>query len=448
MSRVVALALALSLAGGPQAPPSAPEDRALADGIALVKEGDFEAALIQLDSVVRTLQGRAGRGHDLARANAYLGVAYLELEQEAAARARFRDALAAEPDLRLSPREFSAQTIRIFEGVRGEIGPRPSPTPSPTAAVRTPASPAPEKKKKSPLIFILGGGAAAAGVAVAVAGASGGGKGGGAATTTTTPGAGGTTTTPSTIAPSPSPTEPAPTTTTTTTTTPSSTTTTTTTTPSSTTTTTTSTTTTTTTMPACAPSISGSVVVPQLGGNGNQACSVTAAGGCAWTAVRSETWFTISPQTGSGAGGITVNGSANLGSSRSGAVTLAGGSGQCQVSQSGLVGVTSTDVAVSVALEAPKGTAQVVLDGAQVLTEPSGRLTVGRQREAAGHRVEGWIVSAGGPGAWRFAILGAVRPGSLRVVSGRVASITPDTIVFAVSGRPGERVLFVFDALE
>ena len=45
-----ALALAVALAQGPSA-----KDPALAKGIALVKEGDFEAAVLALDGVVRRL---------------------------------------------------------------------------------------------------------------------------------------------------------------------------------------------------------------------------------------------------------------------------------------------------------------------------------------------------------------------------------------------------------
>ncbi len=142
MSRALALLLAATLAPVPQAPPpsSPPEDRALADGIALVKEGDFEAAVIQLDAAARALASRPDRARDLARADAYLAVAYIELNQETLARSRFRAALEADPDLLLSPREFSPQSIRVFESVREAMVPRPAPaaTPAPVAA----ASPA------------------------------------------------------------------------------------------------------------------------------------------------------------------------------------------------------------------------------------------------------------------------------------------------------------------
>ena len=65
------------------------------------------------------------------------------------------------------------------------------------------------------------------------------------------------------------------------------------------------------------------------------------------------------------------------------------------------------------------------------------------------NRVEATLVQATGqPGLWRFE-LGAeqsLEPGSLRVIAGEVALVTPDSMAFRMKGRPGERVVFTFHA--
>ena len=75
-----------TLCGGSAPAPLANErDPDLADGIHMVKEGDFENAVVKLDAAVRGLEA-AGRSAESAQAYLYLGVAYLELDQEALAR--------------------------------------------------------------------------------------------------------------------------------------------------------------------------------------------------------------------------------------------------------------------------------------------------------------------------------------------------------------------------
>jgi hypothetical protein len=55
------------------------------------------------------------------------------------------------------------------------------------------------------------------------------------------------------------------------------------------------------------------------------------------------------------------------------------------------------------------------------------------------------VEGQGKRGTWRFDFGGAgVIAGSLRVVAGEVELVTPDTIVFRLGGRPGERVVFSF----
>ena len=58
--------------------------------------------------------------------------------------------------------------------------------------------------------------------------------------------------------------------------------------------------------------------------------------------------------------------------------------------------------------------------------------------------VEGVVGAAAGSGLWRFELGQAARePGTVTVLSGEPATVTPYAIVFRLKGRPGERVSFV-----
>ena len=67
-------------------------------------------------------------------------------------------------------------------------------------------------------------------------------------------------------------------------------------------------------------------------------------------------------------------------------------------------------------------------------------------------RVEATLVEAAGrPGAWRFDLDAAetfalVEPGSIRVVSGEALQVAATSVVFRLRGKPGERVVFTFQA--
>lgn len=127
----------------------------LATGIRQIKEGDFEAALVTLDAVVRQLQSEPEREQELAQAYLYLGSAYVGLGSETLARTKFRLALQSDPGLHPSPEEFSAKVRRIFEAAReAERG----------AELNQKA--ARKRRGKGGLILLGVGGAAAAGLAV------------------------------------------------------------------------------------------------------------------------------------------------------------------------------------------------------------------------------------------------------------------------------------------
>ena len=66
------------------------------------------------------VSSRRRRARELAQGYLYLGIAYLELDQEGLARGKFALTLAHAPELRLDPSEFSPQVIRVFEATRQE----------------------------------------------------------------------------------------------------------------------------------------------------------------------------------------------------------------------------------------------------------------------------------------------------------------------------------------
>lgn len=147
--------LALGLALG--ALPATPQEADLATGIRQVDEGDFEAALLTLDVEARRLAQEPGQSSALAQVYLYLGVAYLGLGQDTLARAKFRQALRHNPELRPQPAEFSAKVLRAFEAAHEA-----------RAEAVTLEKQARRKSGTAGLILLGVGGAAAAGVAASV----------------------------------------------------------------------------------------------------------------------------------------------------------------------------------------------------------------------------------------------------------------------------------------
>jgi hypothetical protein len=136
-----ALLIVLAGAAGLDAQPKVERD--LAHGIERVKEGDFETAIKILEAVTWELEGNPSKFKDLAQGYLYLGIAYLETDDEARARQNFKLAQRFDKRLKLRATEFSAQTIRVFEAARQDeaaIEERtataaPTPAPSPTPLV-------------------------------------------------------------------------------------------------------------------------------------------------------------------------------------------------------------------------------------------------------------------------------------------------------------------------
>ena len=152
------------------------KDAEVAKGIKAVEDGDYDAAISFLDSATRRLA--ADRRHpDLPQAYLHLGIAYVGKGAEAAAKAKFREALRQMRDLVLSADKYPPKVINVFEAARDEVT-REAVPPTPSTQAQT--SPAREPKKGgSGKALLIVGGIAAAGAGVALA--AGGGGGGNAA---------------------------------------------------------------------------------------------------------------------------------------------------------------------------------------------------------------------------------------------------------------------------
>jgi hypothetical protein len=190
LRQTLALTLAASLSFSPivLAQPAA-TDAELLRGIRQVEDGDYDPAIVTLDAAARRLAGDPGRARDLSQAYLYLGIAYIGKGHEAAAKAKFREAVAQIKDLTLSPDKFPPKVIDLFEAARAEA--RAQATPAPSAAATPAAAAAASKKGGGGKTILIVGGLAAVGGGVALA--AGGGGGGGS-----TGGGGGLTPTPTT----------------------------------------------------------------------------------------------------------------------------------------------------------------------------------------------------------------------------------------------------------
>jgi tetratricopeptide (TPR) repeat protein len=178
----LALGCALLCPCGARAQATDPE---VAQGIAEVENGEYDTAIFTLDKAARRLAEDPAAGETLAQAYLYLGIAYLGKGHEAAAKARFRDAILSMNDLTLDAEQFPPKIIDLFEAAReearGEAAAEPAAAPTAPPVVAGSES---EGGGGSKALLIVGGLAAAGGAAALAAG--GGGSGGGATTTTPT----------------------------------------------------------------------------------------------------------------------------------------------------------------------------------------------------------------------------------------------------------------------
>lgn len=390
---------ALALVVGAAASPQDVKDADLARGIRLVHEGDFEAAVLQLDAAARRLETDPRARKQTATAYVYLGVAYLELNQEVTARGKFREALERDPKRRLDPREFSPQAIRVFELAREAARAEAAPPASPPHAPR----PAPSPRAKHHLTpWILGGGAAVAGAVVLA------GSGGGGATSNPTP----------TPTPTPAP-QPTPT-------------------------------------PEPTPDRCDYQLVPPhqtfsaQGGNGS--CTLKAfVSTCPWSVNTTDpSWLKIiGAKSGFGNGTVSFKVLQNRDArARSARIRMdSDPSVNCVIDQeagSKGLGLDAASFAWTSLLRVPSGLGELSLDGvgqgAGFRSSRAGAVGSG----AGAHVIEARLVEGRGEtGTWRFELRGVVA-GSLQPLAGDVALLTADSVVFRLSGQAGEHVAFRF----
>jgi len=126
-----------------QAPAS---DADLARGIAQVHDGDFETAVATLGGVVRRLAPYSDRAKELAQAHLYLGIAYAQLDDDKAARASFREALALDASITIDPSLAAAKVVRAFDAAKpAQARPAAAPT-----APNVPTSAGPKRRQPQP----------------------------------------------------------------------------------------------------------------------------------------------------------------------------------------------------------------------------------------------------------------------------------------------------------
>src|SRR5262245_10982268 len=93
VQRVLAACLALALAAPASAQAPVGKDADVLQGIRQVEDGDYDAAILTLDNAARRLSADPTRARELSQAYLYLGVAYVGKGHEAAAKAKFREAV-------------------------------------------------------------------------------------------------------------------------------------------------------------------------------------------------------------------------------------------------------------------------------------------------------------------------------------------------------------------
>jgi hypothetical protein len=99
------------------------------------------------------------------------------------------------------------------------------------------------------------------------------------------------------------------------------------------------------------------------------------------------------------------------------------------------------------ALSSTGGKGQVWLNGAGAIIQASGQQTVSLSSDQGTHTIQGELIEGTGAGGlWTFQLRRGFKAGSIQTQSGNVAQLTPDTVVFRLAGRKGERVAFTFEA--
>jgi PKD domain-containing protein len=95
-------------------------------------------------------------------------------------------------------------------------------------------------------------------------------------------------------------------------------------------------------------------------------------------------------------------------------------------------------------LDSPEAAGLVFLNGGSGAAVRSMRTEMTGMPGAELNRVEAVLTQAREAGTWRFELPARIEPGSLKPLRGDVVLVTPDTLVFRVQGRAGEKVAFTF----
>jgi len=95
----------------------------------------------------------------------------------------------------------------------------------------------------------------------------------------------------------------------------------------------------------------------------------------------------------------------------------------------------------------PEARGQMVVNGNALVYAGAGRVVLATQGRRGENRIEAQLVQ--GPdraGTWRFELgpTASFEPGTLRVIAGDVVQVTADSVLFRLSGKAGERVVFAF----
>jgi hypothetical protein len=96
--------------------------------------------------------------------------------------------------------------------------------------------------------------------------------------------------------------------------------------------------------------------------------------------------------------------------------------------------------------EVPGARGHVLLNGVLLPPPGSGDSTWTVSAVDGQNRLEAQILDAGRAGTWRFDLSGipGMERGSLRVLTGQAIAVGPDSIVFRLAGRAGERIGLAF----
>lgn len=107
----------------------------------------------------------------------------------------------------------------------------------------------------------------------------------------------------------------------------------------------------------------------------------------------------------------------------------------------------SGEVGLDSQLTAPGATGQIILNGSEAYFVGAGQSRVSARGQPGTNRVEALLVDGKGqPGRWGFDLTATRRRvDGLRIVAGQTVSVSPSQVVFALSGRPGERIVFSFE---